>query len=212
MRSKFKWVVAIGLVLGVASVWWERSSSTKDDTGEDELLDAGAMKARAREVNPATKTSATPAVGTAQTWQPTITRVLTSGAPSAEQAKNLLAEFPNLPPAGQFEAAHHISNLLPDDSYGSWASYLTNSSLPPNVRGVIYADLVQRPNSIRLPFLLQLARTSSPNAADAAQFLRATLREDYGTDWNAWSLRIQAWLKANPDPARPGISGMTVGN
>jgi hypothetical protein len=81
------------------------------------------------------------------------------------------------------------------------------------VHSVIYADLMQRPNSIKLPMLLQLARSpSSPKAADAAQVLRATLREDHGSDWSTWRARIQAWLKANPDPARPGISGMTVGN
>jgi len=212
MRFNFKWMVAIGLVLGIASVWWELSSSKKDLWGADESLDPSIVAARARENNQVPTTAASSTVVPVPTWQPALSQVLTSGASTADKAKNLLAQFPNLPPAGQFEAAHHISNLLPDDAYGSWAGYLTNASIPAAVQGVMYADLLRRPNSIRLPMLLQLARSSSSKADDAGQSLRATLREDYGTDWNAWSLRIQEWLKANPDPASPGSSGMTVGN
>jgi hypothetical protein len=60
--------------------------------------------------------------------------------------------------------------------------------------------------------LLEVARSSSSQSGDAVQLLRNSLREDYGTDWNAWSQRIQEWLKANPDLARPGSSGTIVGN
>jgi len=212
MRFKYKWVVAIGLMLGIASVWWERSGSQKDLGGDEELLDRDLVKVRARGSATVAQTSATATAATPATWQTSIRQTLASGATPAIQAKNLLAQFPNLPPAGQFEAAHHISNLLPNDAYGEWAGYLTNSAVPPAVRGVIYADLLHRPNSIRLPLLLQLARSSSPQAGDAAQLLRATLREDHGSDWPAWSRSLSAWLQTHPDPADPGFPGMAVGN
>ena len=211
MRFKFKWIVAIGLLLGIASIWWERSSSRRDLSG-DELVDADTLKARAREAAGGAKTGGATVAVSVPTWQPAINQALTSGAPPADQAKNLLAQFPDLPPAGQFAAAHHISNLLPDESFGTWAGYLTNASIPLNVRGVIYADLMRRPNTVRLPMLLQVASSSAPQAGNAAQLLRATLRDDYGKDWDAWALRIQEWLKSHPDPARPGISGTSVGN
>lgn len=214
MRFNYKWVIAICLLLGIADAWWEHSAS-KDDPGDEQLIDALAkepMRVRAREASRTTTTD-TAAAAPAANWQTGVSDVFVSGASPSEQARSLLAQFPNLPPAGQFEVAHHICNLLPDDSYSTWASYLTNWTLTPEVHSVIYADLMQRPNSIKLPMLLQLARSpSSPKAADAAQVLRATLREDHGSDWSTWRARIQAWLKANPDPARPGISGMTVGN
>lgn len=212
MRFKYKWVVAIGLVLGIASVWWERSGSRGDLGGDEELLDSDLVKARARESVAAPERGATATVTTAATGPSVIHQTLTSGAAPAEQAKTLLTRFPTLPPAAQFEAAHHISNLLPNDAYGDWAGYLTNSAVPPEVRGVIYADLVRRPNSLRLPLLLQLARSSTPQSPDAAQLLRATLREDHGTDWNAWSRSISTWLQTHPDPAYPGFPGTTVGN
>jgi hypothetical protein len=213
MRLNFKWIVAIGLLLGIANVWWEHSASKADPRGEEDLLETGTVKVRARETVTTTSAKTATNVVPNQGWQTGVSDTLLSGTPTAERAKSLLAQFPNLPPAGQFEVAHHISNLLPDDSYGSWSGYLTNSSITPEVRNVIYADLLHRPNSIKLPLLVQLARSpSSAKATDAAQLLRATLREDHGSDWNVWQLRVQAWLKANPDPARPGSSGMTVGN
>jgi hypothetical protein len=211
MRFNFKWMVAVGLVLGVASIWWERSSR-KDVSGEDDLLDADALKVRARGNTPTTPAGGSPVIVSAPTWQPVISQIINSATPPADQAKNLLAQFPNLPPGGQFEAAHHISNLLPDESYGLWAGYLTNASISVDVRKVIYADLQHRPNWIRLPTLLQVARSSSSQANDAAQLLRNTLGDDYGNDWNTWSARIQEWLKSNPDPTPPGISGITIGN
>jgi len=216
MRFNFKWIIAIGLLLGIADAWWEHSASKQDLLGEDELLDTGTVKVRARATaastppsNSSMATAPTPLAG----WQIALGDVIRSGASPADQARSLLAQFPNLPPAGQSQAAHHISNLLPDDSYGAWAGYLTNSSVSLEARNVIYADLLHRPNAIKLPLLVQLARSSPPpQAAEATQLLRATLREDYGSDWNAWQLRVEAWLKANPDPGRPSISGMTVGN
>ena len=211
MRFNFKWMVAIGLVLGIASIWWERSSR-KGELGDDELVDADTVRARARGSTPTAQAGTSPVVVVTPTWQPVITQAIKSGATPADQAKNLMAQFPTLPPAGQFEAANHISNLLPDESYATWAGYLTNASIPPNVRGVIYADLQRRPNSIRLPMLLQVARSSSSQASDAAQLLRNALGDDYGNDWNAWSARIQDWLKSNPDPMHPGIPGTPVGN
>lgn len=213
MRFNFKWLVAIGILLGIANVWWEHASAKKDLWGAEEQYDTDPVKVRARETKPVPVAAPTAAAAPAATWQTGVKQVLTSNASTSDQAKSLLAQFPNLPPAGQFETAHHISNLLPDDAYSNWAGYLTNSAVPPEVRGVIYADLLRRPNSIKLPQLLQLARSpASPQAAEALQLLGNTLGEDHGSNWSAWSLRIQAWLKANPDPARPGFSGMTVGN
>jgi len=212
MRFNFKWIIAFGLLLGIADVWWEHSASKQDLPGEDEALQTETVKVRARETKPTTASVVT-ATTPVENWQVGVSDAFVSGASTAEQAKNLLVQFPNLPPAGQFVAAHHISNLLPDDAYEPWAGYLTNAAVSPEARNVIYADLLYRPNSIKLPLLLQLARSpSSPQAAAATQVLRATLREDHGSDWNAWQSRVATWLQANPDPGRPDISGMTVGN
>jgi len=131
-----------------------------------------------------------------------VSEVLTSTASSTAKAQALLGLFPQLPAVEQATAAHHIVNLLPDDSYPSFATQLTNANASAEVRAIIYADLLQRPNAIKLPWLLAIAR--SPwvgQASEAALLLQATLREDHGTNWSVWSERVSAWLQANPDAA-----------
>jgi hypothetical protein len=121
--------------------------------------------------------------------------------------------FPDLPPAGQYEAAHHISNLLPDEACPAWAAYLTNAAISVEARNAIYADLLHRPNAIKFPLLLGLARNPAALHSDnATRLLRATLQADYGADWNAWQSNLQAWLSRNPDAGHPGISGTGIGN
>ena len=62
------------------------------------------------------------------------------------------------------------------------------------------ADALNRPNSVKLPVLLQVAQESdNPKASEAKDLLELYLDEDYGTDWNQWQTKLQAWLKDNPD-------------
>jgi hypothetical protein len=126
--------------------------------------------------------------------------VLASTANSSAKAQALVALFPQLPAATQPAAAHHIVNLLPDTDYASFATNLTNANASAEVRAIIYADLLHRPNGIKLPWLLAVARSPEVNqAGEAAALLQATMREDHGANWNVWSERIREWLQANPD-------------
>jgi hypothetical protein len=126
--------------------------------------------------------------------------ILGSSANSSAKAQALLALFPQLPATAQPAAAQHIVNLLPDNAYALFATHLTNANDSAEVRAVIYADLLQRPNAIKLPWLLAMARSPGiSQAGEAAALLQATLREDHGANWKEWSERIHAWLQANPD-------------
>jgi hypothetical protein len=61
-------------------------------------------------------------------------------------------------------------------------------------------DVLNRPNSLKLPALLDVARNAQhPKAAEAKNFLTLFIEEDYGSDWDKWQTGIEAWLKANPD-------------
>ncbi len=133
--------------------------------------------------------------------------VLVSSASSSAKAQALLALFPQLPAAAQPAAAQHIMNLLPDTAYLSFAVNLTNANASAEVRAVIYADLLHRPNAIKLPWLLAVARSPGVSqSGEAAALLQATLREDHGANWNVWSERIRAWLQANPDVPEANVS------
>jgi hypothetical protein len=133
-------------------------------------------------------------------WEDKVDAILTSQVPEAEKAKKMLEMFPHLPEKGQVEVAQHLANLVSDQDYPSLGRFLTNSALPEPVLDVLVADALNRPNSVKLPALLGVARDpQNPKAGEAKDILQLFLEEDYGTDWNAWQAKVDQWLKDNPD-------------
>jgi hypothetical protein len=63
------------------------------------------------------------------------------------------------------------------------------------------SDLLNRPNSLKLPLLLDVARgcPDPKTAGEAKDILTLFLDEDHGADWPAWQTRLQQWLTDNPD-------------
>ena len=62
------------------------------------------------------------------------------------------------------------------------------------------SDALNRPNSLKLPTLLEVARTTQhPKAGDAKEMLGFFLDTDYGDDWPKWQEKLAEWLKENPD-------------
>jgi hypothetical protein len=89
---------------------------------------------------------------------------------------------------------------VPDENYAALAGYLADAKLPEDVLDVLMADVLNRPNSLKLPALLEVARDPQhPKAGEAKDLLELFLEEDYGTDWNLWQTKTDEWLKANPD-------------
>jgi len=133
-------------------------------------------------------------------WEDKVDAILGSASSDPDKARQMLEMFPQLPADGQEEVAQHLSNLVPDQDYGLMRAYLTNASLPEAVLDVLLGDVLNRPNSLKLPALLQVARTPQhPNAAEAKDFLELFLEEDYANDWDKWQAKLEEWLKMNPD-------------
>ena len=133
-------------------------------------------------------------------WEVKVDEILEATTPDQDKARQMLEIFPQLPPDGQEDVARHLSNLLPDEDYGLLRKYLTNPDLPENVLDALLDDALNRPNSLKLPALLEVARNpQNPKAAEAKDFLELFLEQDYGTDWAAWQARMEQWLKENPD-------------
>ena len=107
--------------------------------------------------------------------------------------------LPQTPAEGQVDVAQHAGRLLSDASFASFGSQLTNAATPPAVRRVVFADLLSRPNSVKLPWLIEVAKSPVDNqSGEALLILKSILREDYGTDWNAWRERVVIWMMENP--------------
>jgi hypothetical protein len=133
-------------------------------------------------------------------WEERLDNILISEKPDPDKAKEMSEMFPFLTAEAQEEMAHHISNLTPDENYASISKFLTNSTLPEAVLDVFTEDVLNRPNAIKLPLLLDIARDSQhPKAAEAKDILELFLEEDFGTNWPQWQAKLDQWLKDNPD-------------
>jgi len=133
-------------------------------------------------------------------WEDKVDDILGSAESDPNKAKQMLEMFPQLAADGQEEVARHLSNLVSDEDYGALRAYLTNASLPAAVLDVLLGDVLNRPNSLKLPALLEVARTPQhPKAGEAKDFLELFLEEDYANDWDKWQAKMEEWLKANPD-------------
>lgn len=138
--------------------------------------------------------------GSDTNWEEKIDDIVGSDDPDTNKVQKLYALFPKLPPDGQEEAAQHLSNLVDDEDYAPLGEMLKNDKLPEGVLDELLADLLNRPNSLKLPELLQVA--GDPNHVkhdEAKDLLELYLGEDYGADWNSWNQHMTNWLQQNPD-------------
>jgi hypothetical protein len=133
-------------------------------------------------------------------WNVIIDTVLTSEAEPGEKGATLLALLPRVPAEEQAAAAQHVANLLADEDYEQFGLQLANTNTPPDVQDIIFADVMDRPDKIKLPLLLEVAKTPDhPKATESKELLELYLEKDYGNDWELWKTKIDDWLKKNPD-------------
>jgi len=153
--------------------------------------------ARATNENPAAPKVAP---GQMADWDEKVSDVLGAEDDEKDKAKKLIDMFPHLPPEGQEEVAHHLSNLVADEDYAPLSNFVTNSALPEAVLDVFVEDVFNRPNAIKLPVLLDIAQDPQhPRASEAKDVLELFLEEDFGSDWTKWHAKMEKWLKDNPD-------------
>src|SRR6185436_14739988 len=91
-------------------------------------------------------------------WEDRLDEVLSGKQNEDAKAKQMLEMFPRLPPDGQEEVAQHLSNLVSDEHYAALGQYLTNTTLPEPVLDVLLSDALNRPNKLKLPVLVEVAR------------------------------------------------------
>jgi hypothetical protein len=133
-------------------------------------------------------------------WSAKLDDILGSNDDESKKADLLLAMWKTLPEDGQVEIMQHISNLLPDEKFSALAQTFTNASTPEAVLDIIMTDTLNRPNGIKLPVLLDVARTPGhPKAEEARDILEVFVDADHGTDWAKWEKAVKDWLKENPD-------------
>lgn len=196
MRLKFKHLVIAGLVLAGLQTGLQLPKSKKQ-ASDDSNPATQPLKVQARTLNSATTPIAPVPV---TNWSVQLSAVMTSEVSTTNKAIGLLGLFPNLPEQGQMEAAQHSSRLLPDNYYHALGTQMTNAAAAPAARRAIFADLLTRPNHVKLPWLVSVASTAQDGQADeAALLLKSILNEDHGSNWPVWRERVAVWMTLHPD-------------
>jgi len=145
------------------------------------------------------------AAGEMPDWNDKLDTILGSNEDEARKAEQLLALWPSLPEDGQVETMQHISNLLPDEKFSLLAQTLTNAATSEAVLDIIMGDALNRPNTLKLPSLLDVAKVPGhPKAEEALEILEVFVDHNYGTDWAQWDKAVKDWLKENPDEPEAG--------
>jgi hypothetical protein len=214
MRKSLKLLVLVGIIGGVilgSLLFWRGGNSRQN------LTDAASSDPDTpgtSETNPSASYSRHPAGSTNEestampaasspsrtNWSDKVDTILAANVPESDKARQFLEMFPGLPEEGQEAVANHLSNLLPNEDYARLAAFFTNAALSPEVLDILMRDALNRPNSLKLPVLLEVARNPQhPKAGEARQTLAFVLQEDEGDDWGKWQARMDEWLQANPD-------------
>lgn len=129
-------------------------------------------------------------------WEPRLAEVLRSDVEPSEMGRQLLEMLPQLPPAGRLQAIRRAAELLPDDDYAPLDKMLSDPETPQDDLDAMMRDLLHRPDSLKLPALLTVARAAGhPYRGDAREILAVVLGEDFEEDWGIWENAIAAWVE-----------------
>ncbi|MEO8353327.1 MAG: hypothetical protein ABI680_16485, partial [Chthoniobacteraceae bacterium] len=129
-------------------------------------------------------------------WETTLRQVIaTPGLTDSQIGKRLLDLLPALPVQAREAATEEAITRISNADYSLVIPTLTNPQTHSLTHAVLLTDLMERPDSIRLPTLLRIARTPQhPLAAHALDDLDGLLGQNFGTDWGRWDAAIRADL------------------
>ena len=140
------------------------------------------------------------APGILTNWEDKLEEIIGAEIDETNKVEKLFALFPHVPVESRSEVAQHLSNLVNDDGYAPLGELLKDPKLGDDTLDVLMADVLNRPNSLKLPQLFEVAQTPDhPKADEAKDILSLFLDEDFGTDWPKWKEKMAVWLKDNPD-------------
>jgi hypothetical protein len=123
-----------------------------------------------------------------------------SGQQKIQDLRELLAKLE----AEEAEAAvRELTSRVQDQGYAFLKPLAVDPKLPEPVRDEFMVDMMNRPNSVKVPLFLEIARNPDhPDHEHAFDNLEAFTGLKFGADWDGWEKGIQQWLKENPDRPR----------
>lgn len=130
-------------------------------------------------------------------WEARIRTILTrEKATDTEKAIELFRLLPTIPAEGAETCAEEAVKRLPNAEYRHAQAAVSNPGTYGLALGILFADLMERPDHWRLPTLAAIARNSAhPYASPARDNLQLLLGQDLGEDWNRWETAVREKLK-----------------
>jgi len=129
-------------------------------------------------------------------WEARIRTVLSrEKATDAEKARGLLQLLPTIQAEGAETCAEEAVKRLPNEEYRHAQSVVTNPGTYGLALGVLFADLMERPDDLRLPTLVTIARNANhPYSEPARSNLQLLMGQDLGDDWSRWDAAVREKL------------------
>jgi hypothetical protein len=130
-------------------------------------------------------------------WEDRLDQLLTAETDPATTVRGLVSSMRQLPPEAQEQYAAHAVNLCGDGQFGLLGEIYLNAQTPQAVTETIFGDLLNRPDTIKLPLLAKTLRNAAhPMAGRAEEILRTYIALEPGTiPPNGWEQAVDAYLK-----------------
>lgn len=126
-----------------------------------------------------------------------ISDALATAPTEREAVRRLLKSLSDVPVERQPELFSHVMNLLPDEDFSQVRPILLEPRTPRDVLDVIYADVLNRPDAVKLPLLLDIAfLPGHPLAGEAKETLSFLFGSEGENDPQIWRQKIAAEIAA----------------
>ena len=150
-----------------------------------------------------TNKAATPKPQPTLEWKPKMDEILAANANAETKLRQLRELLSRLPEVEAEAAVQELTFRVKDETFAFIKPLVVDPALPETVRDEFMVDLMNRPNSIKMPLFLEIARNPDhPDNEHVSQTLEAFTGLKLGADWNGWEKGIEQWLKENPDRVR----------
>jgi hypothetical protein len=130
-------------------------------------------------------------------WESQVMQVLNTPSGPSGKARQLFALLRTLPPEALTTTTERAVEWVQNSDYQSTAGpVIVDPHTHGAVLSVLFSDLMDRPDQVSLPTLLDIARTPDhPFAPFARDNLAQALGQDFQSNWGQWSAAIHQRLQ-----------------
>jgi hypothetical protein len=194
-------LVLVSCILIVAVVLFFKRNDAPSSSEETASHDGGAELSPQPESEPAAKIERRADL---LVWEKAVDEIIRTNENPDQVFSHLLQLVRTSPGPAQGVIAKHLSNLATDENFPQILPFLKDQSMHRRFHVVLAAELLNRKNSIKLPTLLDIAKTEwHPFREKAMTFLCQLTQKDAGDNWDQWSMIVDQILQEENKASAP---------